>query len=99
MHVFHKLPFFYARKIYVGTHVKITQQWKSTLNASVNSSCALWSVPAVPGVGAFANFVLPEGRAFAKPGAFPELLIRKRFPMGKRSSGYNTCKKKTNQLV
>ena len=43
--------FFYARKVYVGTHVKITQQWKSTLNASVNSSCALRSVPAVPGVG------------------------------------------------
>ena len=30
MHVFHTLPFFNARKIYVCTHVKIAQQWKST---------------------------------------------------------------------
>ena len=45
MRVFHILPFFYARKICVCTHVKITQQWKSTLNASVNSSGAQRPLP------------------------------------------------------
>ena len=48
MHVFHTLPFFNARKIYVCTHVKIAQQWKSTLNASVNSSCAHPPTPPPP---------------------------------------------------
>ena len=31
--------------------------------------------------GAFANFALPGGRAFANPGANPELLTRTRFPV------------------
>ena len=31
--------------------------------------------------GAFANFALPGGRAFANPGANPELLTRTRFPI------------------
>ena len=30
--------------------------------------------------GAFANFALPGGRAFANPGAIPELLTRRQFP-------------------
>ena len=100
MHVFHTLPFFNARKIYVCTHVKIAQQWKSTLNASVNSSCAQPPTPppppsppgyfkafarlvspGSPGDGAFANFVLTGGWAFAKPWAAPELLTRTRFPI------------------
>ena len=33
-----------------------------------------------PGDGAFANFALPGGRAFANPGAIPELLTRRQFP-------------------
>ena len=33
------------------------------------------------GDGAFANFELPGGRAFANPGAIPELLTRTRFPI------------------
>ena len=33
------------------------------------------------GGGAFANFVLPGGRAFANPGAIPELLTRTQFPI------------------
>ena len=32
---------------------------------------------------AFANFVLPGGRAFAKPGALHKLLTRTRFPIRK----------------
>ena len=34
-----------------------------------------------PGGGALANFALPGGRAFANPGAKPELLTRTRFPI------------------
>ena len=34
-----------------------------------------------PGGGAFANFALPRGRAFAILGAIPELLTRTRFPI------------------
>ena len=34
-----------------------------------------------PGVGAFANFVLSGGRAFANPGKIPKLLTRTRFPI------------------
>ena len=87
MHVFHTLPIFSARKIYVCTHVKITQQWKSTLNASVNSSCAhpgycgAFARLVSPGGGDFANFVLSGGRAFANPGKIPKLLTRTRFPI------------------
>ena len=33
------------------------------------------------GGGALANFALPGGRAFANPGAKPELLTRTRFPI------------------
>ena len=35
----------------------------------------------VPGGGAFANFALPWGRAFANPRAIPERLTRTRFPI------------------
>ena len=34
-----------------------------------------------PGDVVFANFALPRGRAFANPGASPELLTRTRFPI------------------
>ena len=43
--------------------------------------CGTFSRLVSPGGGAFAIFVLPEGRAFANPGAIPELLIRTRFPI------------------
>ena len=63
--------------------------------AAVNSSCAQHPSPTPPGLlrsGAvarlvspgdvvFANFALPGGRAFANPGASPELLTRTRFPI------------------
>ena len=56
-------------------------------HASVNSSCAqppratAVHLPAlsVLGVGAFANFALPRGRAFANPGAISELWTRTQF--------------------
>ena len=66
----------------------MTFEGKDKFNASVNSTCAqppratagylpALSVPgvalSVPGVGAFANFSLPGGRAFANPGAILEL--------------------------
>ena len=35
----------------------------------------------VPGVGHLQNFALPGGRAFANPGAIPELLTLTRFPI------------------
>ena len=35
----------------------------------------------VLGVGAFANFALPRGRAFANPGAISELWTRTQFPI------------------
>ena len=58
-------------------------------NASVNSTCAQPPKPhhrppphlVSPGGGAFANFALPGGRAFANRGAIPELLSRTRFPI------------------
>ena len=34
-----------------------------------------------PGDVVFANFALPGGRAFANPGASPELLTRTRYPI------------------
>ena len=34
-----------------------------------------------PWGGTFANFALPGGRAFASPGAIPELLTRTQFPI------------------
>ena len=34
-----------------------------------------------PEGGAFSNFALPGGRAFANPGAIPKLLTRTRFPL------------------
>ena len=34
-----------------------------------------------PGGGAFANFALPGGRAFANPSAIPKLLTPTRFPI------------------
>ena len=50
--------------------------------ASVNSTCAQATPPLSGYCGAFANFALPGGRAFAIPGAIPELLTRTRFPIG-----------------
>ena len=65
-------------------HVQSTETY-----ASVNSSGAqsppplglLRSIcpPFCPGSGAFANFALPGGRAFANPGVIPELLTRTQF--------------------
>ena len=37
--------------------------------------------PCQSGGEAFANFALPGGRAFANPGAIPELLTRTQFPI------------------
>ena len=65
--------------------------------ASVNSACAQpqpFPSPSLPpgycvafvclvstGGGAFANVALAGGRAFANPGAIPELLTYKQFPI------------------
>ena len=60
--------------------------------ASVNSTCdqppphrpcycGAFARLVSPGGGAFANFALPEGRALANPGAIPELLTRRQFPI------------------
>ena len=43
--------------------------------------CGAFARPVRPVGGLFANFVLPGGRAFANPGAFPKLLTRTRFPI------------------
>ena len=43
--------------------------------------CGAIARPVSPRGGAFANFTLPGGRAFANPGANPELLTRTRFPI------------------
>ena len=60
----------------------MTFEGKGKFNASVNSTCAQ-PLPGYcgaiarlvsPGDGAFANFSLPGGRAFANPGAIAELL-------------------------
>ena len=62
------------------------------INVPVNSSCT-HLLPPPPGYcgpfarlssprgGAFAHFALPGYRAFANPGAIPELLSRTRFPI------------------
>ena len=42
--------------------------------------CGAFARPDSLGGGAFANFVLPGGRAFANPGATLGLLTRTRFP-------------------
>ena len=48
-------------------------------------------LPVFPGGGAFANFALPGGRAFANPRAIPELLTRTRFPISEYNykEGFN----------
>ena len=60
----------------------MTFEGKDKFNASVNSTCAQPPPPGYcgvfarlvsPGGGAIANFSLPGGRAFANPGAIPEL--------------------------
>ena len=53
--------------------------------ASVNSISTLPPPSRLvsPGGGALANFALPKGRAFAIPGATPELLICTWFPIRK----------------
>ena len=60
----------------------MTFEGKGKFNASVNSTC-VQPLPGYcgviarlvsPGDGAFANFSLPGGRAFANPGAIAELL-------------------------
>ena len=76
----------------LGTAIGLNTTHNASLYASVNSSCAQTPPPRLlrgifppcqsPG-GAFANFVLPGGRAFANPGAIPELLTRTRFPIRK----------------
>ena len=43
--------------------------------------CGAFSRLVGPGGGVFANFALHRGRAFANPGAIPELLTRTRFPV------------------
>ena len=45
----------------------MTFEGKDEFNASVNSTCAV-----SPGGGAFANFSLRRGQAFANPWAIPE---------------------------
>ena len=43
--------------------------------------CGAFACLVSPGGGAFENFALPRGRAFANPGAIPELLTRTQFPI------------------
>ena len=45
--------------------------------------CGAFARLVSPGGGTFANFVLPGFRAFANPGAIPELLTCMRFPIRK----------------
>ena len=76
----------------LGTPIGLNTTHNASLYASVSSSCAQTPPPPsrlLRGIfppfqsrgGAFANFVLPGGRAFANPGAIPELLSRTRFPI------------------
>ena len=60
----------------------MTFEGKDKFNASVDSTCAQRPPPGLLrafaplvslGGGAFANFLLPGGRAFANPGAIPGL--------------------------
>ena len=44
-------------------------------------NCGAFARLVSSGGGAFANFALPRGRAFANPRAIPELLTRTRFPI------------------
>ena len=72
------------------THVRQRQEVQR-LNASVNSSCAQSPPPpgycrafvrlVSPGGGAFANFALPRGRAFANPRSICELLTLTQLPI------------------
>ena len=43
--------------------------------------CVAFALLVSPGGGEFANFALPGGRAFANPGAIPDLLTHTRFPI------------------
>ena len=43
--------------------------------------CGAFARLVSPGGGAFANFAVPWSRAFANPGAIPELLTRTQFPI------------------
>ena len=51
------------------------------------------------GGGAFANFVLPGGRAFANPWATPELLSRTLFPIRKKITQMILLGKKADWLI
>ena len=75
----------------LGTAIGLNTTHNASLYASVNSSCTQTTPPPrllrgiflpcqSPG-GAFANFVLPGGQAFANPGANPEVSTCKRFPI------------------
>ena len=74
----------------LGTAIGLNMTHNASLYASVNSSCAQTPPPGYcRGIclryqsrgGAFANFGLPGGRAFANPGANPEVLTCTRFPI------------------
>ena len=43
--------------------------------------CGAFARLVSPGGGAFASFALLGGRAFSNPGAIPELLTRRQFPI------------------
>ena len=75
--------------LFFGTNPLENMKCNQGPHASVNSSCAqppratAVHLPAlsVLGVGAFANFALPRGWAFANPGAIGELWTRTQFPI------------------
>ena len=90
---YHSVPFVYVSYI---THTSILCCFFFYVyyNASVNSNCAQPPPPPTPGLlrrgiclpcesrgGAFGDFALPGGRAFANPGAISELLTRTQFPI------------------
>ena len=58
----------------------VMHQWIPPAPSPTPGYCGLACL-ASPGGGALANFALPGCRAFANPGAIPELLRRTRFPI------------------
>ena len=61
--------------------------------------CEAFARHVSPGSGAFANFALLGGRAFANPGAIPKVLRRTRFPIRIQLHSWFYTGKKADWLI